>query len=576
MTPRRRKQLLLTGCLMPIAATAELVTISALIPFLALLADAPVGKGAEWIARLVATFGTTTRNDMLVAAAGFFALAAVLAALLRLLLSWTTQRLAYGLGHDWAVDIQRRILFQPYSFHLQQNTSQVIAALGKVERLVFRVVLPLIQAVGATILSLFIVGALVMIDATMAAVAALLVGTIYGAALLAIRRRLVDNSLIIGASYEKRVQTIQESLGGIRDIILDHSQASYIEAFRVIDERFTRAGESTAFAASAPRFASEALGLLLLAVVAIVISGRNGGLANALPVLGALALSAQRLLPLIQQLYSGWTTVIAERAIVADVLALLHLPITEANIYPPGPPIAFTRDVTMEQVSFHYPGRAKAAVEAIDLSISRGARVALIGRTGAGKSTLTDLLMGLLDPDAGRILIDGVALNHATARSWQQQVAHVPQAIFLADASIARNIAFREPNGAIDLVRVEHAASVAQLAAFVATLPDGYETMVGERGVRLSGGQRQRLGLARAIYKDAPVLVLDEATSALDDETEEAVLRALDALGEAGCTIVIVAHRASTIATCDVIVRIDEGRIVEVRNSREPGQLARR
>ncbi|MBA3666274.1 MAG: ABC transporter ATP-binding protein/permease [Sphingomonas sp.] len=564
MIPRRRRgQLVLIGGLMPLAALAELVTISALIPLLALLTNASIGKGASWMARLVAQIGMRTGTEPMVTAAGLFALAAILAAVLRLILSWATQRFAYGLGHDWMVEIQRRILLQPYAFHLQRNSSQIVAALAKVERLVFSVVLQLLQTASALIMSLFIVAALLMIDATSAAIAALFVASVYAAGLLAIRGRLAGNSNVIGESYERRIQTVQESLGGIRDIILDHSQAPYVEAFRSIDERFMRAAASSAFISSAPRFVIEALGLLLLVGVAIVLSERTGGLANALPVLGALALAAQRLLPLTQTLYNGWTTLAAEQAIVADVVELLTLPVAVAKESPPGPPIAFAREIRFDQVGFHYPGRAAAAVGGIDLVIPRGERIALIGRTGAGKSTLADLLMGLLEPGTGHITIDGVVLNHASVRAWQKNVAHVPQAIFLADGSIARNIAFGEPAQAIDLARVDHAASVAQLVDFIATLPEGYETMVGERGVRLSGGQRQRLGVARAVYKGASVLILDEATSALDEETEEALMGALDRLGAEGRTILIVAHRKTTIRSCDRIVRLDHGRIVE-------------
>ena len=565
MAPPRRRQLAAIAVLMPLAAIAELVTISALIPFLALLADASVGRGAGWIATLVTIVGARTRTDMLVAAAALFALAAIGSALLRLLLSWMTQRFAFGLGHDWAVEVQRRILLQPYSFHLQHNSSQMIAALGKIERMVFNVVLPLLNAATAMMLSAFIVGALVMIDATSAAIAALLVIVVYGAALFAIRRRLARNSESIGLAYEKRVQTVQESLGGIRDIILDHSQPAYVEAFRAIDERFMRASTSTAFLAAAPRYAIEALGLLLLTGVAIIISGRAGGLADALPVLGALTLAAQRLLPLTQQLYYGWTTISSEQAVVRDVAALLQLPIDEAALLPADrPPIAFAHEIRLEGVTFHYSGRARPAVEDINLVIERGARIAIIGRTGSGKSSLADLLMGLLEPTEGSISIDGLPLSKSTIRAWQNQVAHVPQSIFLADASIARNIAFSTAGEALDLSRVEQAANIAQLSDFIAALPDGLDTMVGERGVRLSGGQRQRLGLARAIYKNAPVLILDEATSALDDETEASVLAALDALRGQGRTIIIIAHRDTTIKSCDAIVRLDHGRIVEV------------
>jgi len=220
--------------------------------------------------------------------------------------------------------------------------------------------------------------------------------------------------------------------------------------------------------------------------------------------------------------------------------------------------------IRVDNVSFAYASRRGPALQNISFDIPCGARIALIGKTGSGKSTLADLLMGLIEPAEGRITVDGVPLTHDNRRNWQRSIAHVPQAIFLADASIERNIAFGVPADAIDRKRVIDAARKAQLDEFVHALPEGYDTHVGERGVRLSGGQRQRLGIARAIYKEASVLVLDEATSALDDATEAAVMEALDQLGDEGRTIILIAHRLSTVSRADIVVRLDNGRLAEL------------
>jgi ATP-binding cassette subfamily B protein len=215
-------------------------------------------------------------------------------------------------------------------------------------------------------------------------------------------------------------------------------------------------------------------------------------------------------------------------------------------------------------VGFCYPGRRSPALRDVTFEISSGSTVALIGKTGSGKSTMVDLLLGLLEPDEGQITIDGAPLTPANRRQWQRSIAHVPQAIFLSDASIARNIAFGVPAEAVDMERAIEASTKAQLHDFVATLPHGYETQVGERGIRLSGGQRQRLGIARAIYKQTPVLVFDEATNALDDATEKAVLNSLETLRQDGRTLILIAHRLSTVAFADVVVRLDGGQIVEL------------
>jgi ABC-type multidrug transport system fused ATPase/permease subunit len=227
-------------------------------------------------------------------------------------------------------------------------------------------------------------------------------------------------------------------------------------------------------------------------------------------------------------------------------------------------PLPLTRSIVLQDVTFAYPTRRSPAVQNVSLEIPRGSTVALVGRTGSGKSTLADLIMGLIQPKSGSILIDGLPLTDSLSRRWQLGIAHVPQSIFLADDSIARNIAFTVAANAVDRERVIEAAVRAQLHEFVMELEDGYDTPVGERGVRLSGGQRQRLAIARAIYKQAPVLILDEATASLDDATEAAVLSALQSLANEGRTIVMIAHRLSTIQQADYVIRLENGRVVDV------------
>lgn len=562
LSPARRRNFLAVLALMLAGALAELVAIASVVPFLSLLA----GDGQpplRWLTGLFEAVGADTHGERLIAASLLFMAAALLAGAVRLQLAWSTQNFVLVLGHELAVEIQRRTLAQPYSYHVARNSSEIIASLEKVQLLASGVLLQLMRAVTAAFIALFIIAALVRIDPFTAAVAALAFGAIYGLVSLFTRRRLARNSADMGSAYEQRVQTIQESLGGIRDVIIDDSQAIYLDEFRKTDLRLTQARAMTAFIGSAPRFVIEAVGMVIVAALALAISGREGSLAQALPILGAVALGAQRLLPLIQQLYSAWANFAGNRSITGQVLDLLALPVEEHT--PPGDakPLGLRKQIAFDQVSFTYPGRAKPALEAISLTIERGSRVAIVGQTGSGKSTLADLLMGLLEPTTGAIAIDGVPLTSANRRSWQRGIAHVPQAIFLADASIARNIAFGVPAADIDMERVVRAAESAQLGELIASLPDGFETSAGERGVRLSGGQRQRLGIARAIYKDAPVLVLDEATSALDQDTETAVTRALDELGGDERTVIIIAHRQSTVEHCDLVARLEDGRIAE-------------
>jgi len=281
---------------------------------------------------------------------------------------------------------------------------------------------------------------------------------------------------------------------------------------------------------------------------------------------------------LLQQAYSGWSSFAGNRQMLADVVTLLRAPIiTSAPRDRRKPPVPFKREIRLEEVAFRYDKRGEA-LSGINLTIAKGERLGLVGETGSGKSTLFDILMGLLEPTAGRILIDGEPLSDSNRANWQAQIAHVPQAIYLADSSIAANIAFGEAEDELDMDRVRDAAARAHIDEFIAGLPDGYATSVGERGVRLSGGQRQRIGIARALYKHASVLVFDEATSALDSKVEAAIMRSIFEL-ERKLTVLMIAHRTTTLADCDRIVRLAAGRITDIGSYEDllgPKQSSRR
>ncbi|HEX8580336.1 MAG TPA: ABC transporter ATP-binding protein [Allosphingosinicella sp.] len=563
MPAGRRKQFYFVLSLLMLGAFAELLAIGAVLPFLSLLADPTKIERIPWIMSLFEAAGADSREERLLAATILFGAAAVTAGAVRLQLAWSSQKFVFELGHDVSVEIQRRILSQPYSYHISHNTSEIVSSLQKVHVLVFDVLLQLLQAATAAFISVFIVVALIQVDPFTAIVSAIAFGAMYGCVSVFTKGRLTTNSRVIGTAYADRVQIVQESLGGIRDVIIDGSEAIYLETFRRADLRLSVSKRQTAFIGAAPRFVIEAAGMVLIAALALVMSAREGGFAGALPILGALALGAQRLLPMVQQIYYGWTALAGNRSVVGQVLSLLELPAPEPRSDPvPVLPLPFQNSIEVQDVRFFYPDRQEPALDRIKLTIPRGARIALVGRTGSGKSTLADLLMGLLEPTEGQVTVDGVPLAEEARRRWQRSIAHVPQAIFLADSTIERNIAFGVRPKDIDRELVRKAARQAQLHEFIATLSEGYETPVGERGVRLSGGQRQRLGIARAIYKQAPVLVLDEATSALDDATEASVMEAMDELGAQGLTIIMIAHRLSTVASCDVVARLENGRIV--------------
>ncbi len=560
MSAGRRRHLAAAVAAMVVGAAAELVTIGSVLPFLALVANPAKAAALPGFSLFLALTGAEPGDDLLIRAAILLIVAILVAAAVRVLILWVTQRFVAAFGHDIGTAIFSRMLRQPYSYYLTRNPSELLASIEKVHLVTFGTLMPLMQGLSASLLALAIVGLLFAIDPVTALIAAGGVGFLYAVVSVATRPRLKANSAILARTATARMQAIQEGLGGIRDILLGHSQHVFEANFRQLDWRYRRAQSINTFISSAPRFLIEAAGVVLIVLVALSMSPRPGGILAAIPVLGALALGAQRLLPLVQQAYSGLSNFIGSIHVIADVLAFLEMPVMASA--PPGasdPPARFATDIVFDRVSLHYAGRAPA-LEEINLTIARGERIGLVGTTGSGKSSLLDLLMALLDPSGGEIRIDGRPLDDSNRGGWQAQIAHVPQSVYLADSSIAANIAFAEPEASIDRGRVESAARQAQLHDFIAALPEGYETMVGERGVRLSGGQRQRIAIARALYKEAGVLIFDEATGALDRRTERAVMEAVASLGRE-ITVLVVAHRMTALAGCDRIVRIEDGRI---------------
>jgi ATP-binding cassette subfamily B protein len=305
----------------------------------------------------------------------------------------------------------------------------------------------------------------------------------------------------------------------------------------------------------------EALGMVLIAILAYALSLQAGGISASLPALGALALGAQRLLPALQQMYSAWTGIAGSRASLADAIVLLDQPVPTELLQPPPAPLILHKEIRFEAVRFRYTSDGPWILDNFNLSIPKGTRIGFVGSTGSGKSTTLDLLMGLLAPIEGEIIVDDQPIKGNRTRAWQQTIAHVPQTIYLADATLAENIAFGVPLECINLEQVRKAALQAQIADFIESTQAGYQAYVGERGIRLSGGQRQRIGIARALYKQASILVFDEATSALDNATEQSVMGAINSL-DRDLTILIIAHRLSTIQRCDIIVELERGRVV--------------
>ena len=556
LAPRRRRQFYLLLLLVFIASLAEMLSIGAVLPFLGVLAAPERWYGMPAARPLIQALGLTSPDQLVLPFTLLFCLAAIGAGVTRLTLLWATTRISFGAGADLSIDIYRRTLYQPYAVHVARNSSEIISGIvHKTSTVIHGAFLPVMTLLGSTMLIVSFVGTLMAIDLVTALSALFGFGLLYAVVSGATQRRLERNSEQIAMRQTEVMKCLQEGLGGIRDVLIDGSQQVYCEIYRRADQSSRRAEGSNSFIIQSPKFAMEAIGMVLIAALAWTFRQAPGGLASSIPVLGALALGAQRLLPALQQAYLGWSSLIGSEASVRDTLRLLDQPLPEHAEGPNPEPIRFDQSVELRDLGFRYSPDEPWVLRHVDLRIPRGARVGFKGVTGSGKSTLIDIIMGLLEPTEGVLLVDGQPITSANRRAWQVRIAHVPQSIYLADSTIAENIAFGIPGDRIEMTRVREAAGQARIADDIESWSKQYETRVGERGVRLSGGQRQRIGIARALYKQASVIILDEATSALDGDTERTVMESIDGLG-GELTLLIIAHRLTTLSNCDQIVEV--------------------
>lgn len=545
--------------LMVAGAMSEVITLGALLPFLTLVAN-PLGSPLITQAKpMLLLLGAASPERAAYALAGLFVASAIISGIVRLALLWKTNTFVNGTVYQLSVQLFKNVLHESYEFHKKRNSSEIIAAMTKVEILGWSLLLPLLTGAVSMVLALFLVATLIVISPVVAVAAGVGFTGIYMLATRMTRASLRRNSEVIAKAQNARIRAMQEGLGGIRDVLINHSQqtflASYEDAMAGLRDSRTRNN----FFAGAPRFLVEALGVSLIAVLAVVVTAGPGGLPAAIPVLGAIALGAQKLLPLIQQVYVGWSSLHGNRQVLIDVVNLLNSRVAKDH-HSAIDFLPFEHCVSLRQVTFSYAEDPRQTIKNLSLDIPRGSRIGIVGETGSGKSTLLDLILGLLEPQSGEILIDDVPLSRDTTRAWQRNIAHVPQDVYLADATIAQNIAFGVRPEDIDYNLVREATEKAALRDVVAALRDGYDTRVGERGFQLSGGQRQRIGIARALYRRATVLVFDEATSALDEHTEDTVIRAVGALSR-GLTILVVGHKPSSLVGLDSIVRLENGQI---------------
>jgi ATP-binding cassette, subfamily B, bacterial PglK len=559
LSPAERRTTLLLLGLMAVGAVLEALGIGAVIPAIALLMQGDLPARYPILAGLLARLGNPGPAQL--ATYGMLGLAAIYLVKTSFLafLVWRQTEFSFDVQAHLSQRLYTTYLRQPYTFHLQRNSAELIRnAITEVNQFTGNVLLPGLLVVTEGLVAASIAGLLLTIEPLGATVVVLVLGaTAWG-----FHRLTRERVLRWGAARQVheglRMQHLQQGLGGAKEVKLLGREADFLAQYQTHNVRSARLTQYQIAVVQFPRLMLELLGVVGLTILVLTMQAQGRDLASVLPAVGLFAAAAFRLMPSVNRMLGAVQALKFGR----PVIDLLGVELTLA-----APPPARTVKVrqlrsaiALTGVQYTYPGAAAPAINEVSLVVRQGEAVGVVGASGAGKSTVVDVVLGLLHPQIGAVTMDDVDIREEL-RAWQDQVGYVPQSVYLTDDTLRRNVAFGLAEEQIDDAAVVRAVQAAQLTDFVRELPEGLNSVVGERGVRLSGGQRQRIGIARALYQDPAVLVLDEATSALDGATEQGVMEAVTAL-HGRKTLLIVAHRLSTVAYCDRVYRLDRGRVV--------------
>ena len=552
-----------------IGAVTSAAMVGSVLPFLVVLADPSRIETTPFLAWAYDVLGFKTTYGFIVGL-GLASFGVILfSSLIQIVRTWSVARFTTMRMHSISYRLLATYLAQPYAFFLNRHSGEMgPRVLTESQQAVGQFLRPAAEFIAACLTTLAIVTLLLWVEPLVAAISFAVLGGVYATIYIGARRTLRRLGHVRVAANRERFRFANESLEGIKDIKLLGRETAYLERFEAPSILLARTEVHVAVVSQVPPFALQAValgGIIMLCLVLIDPVGVASGtaLGGLLPTLGVFAFAGQRLMPELPKLYQSLVQTQAGAAAVEALHKDLVLRKSAAQVSAlPVGGLGLTKYLRLEGVSYSYPNADQAGVRDVSLTIWAGEKIGIVGSTGAGKTTLADLVLGLLEPDHGRIMVDDTVITGENVRAWMLSVGYVPQDIFLTDAPVAENIALGVPPQQIDHARTRRAAQIARIDHFVGDdLTEGYQTNIGERGLRLSGGQRQRIGIARAMYHDADLIVFDEATSALDNLTEAEVIDAINSLPCAK-TVIMIAHRLSTVKRCDRIVVLDKGRVV--------------
>lgn len=536
-------------------AFIESAGVISIMPFLAVLSN-PAIVESNYSLKLIYDFTGATSKQNFIIYLGFLSLGIVIfSTIFKIVTQYAVNRFASLQRHYFATRLLKIYLQQNYEFFIQRNSSTLTKnILSEVDQLIWTMILPALTLMSYSVVLLAMIGILLLYDPLMAIITACVLGLFYSGIYLLVRKKLTQIGQEFTQVNKERYQTCQEALAGIKDVMINNAKQGYIDQFEQSSRVFARHIATRDTLGQVPLSIIETVGYGCLISLAMLLMVSGKEVSHILPVLGLYGFAAYRMLPAAQNIYRS----ISQIKFSERVLAVLkpEFALEKDQFKNNIQPLAFENSINLRNISFYYPNKEEYPIlNNYSLEIKKNSSIGIVGKSGSGKSTLMDIMLGLLQPQQGQIFIDGVELTEKNIMSWRDLVGYVPQSIYLADKTIAENIAFGIPRTTVDLEQVKYVSRLAQIDDFIQSQLAGYHTLVGERGVMLSGGQRQRIGIARALYKNPQVLFMDEATSALDAETEQAVNEAIQSLNGT-ITIVIIAHRESAIAGCDKILSL--------------------